>query len=100
MTRLVKLLKDASHDSFEERALKQVTRFCHHCQLHSSAPRQFKFTLKDDHYFNYEILVDVMYLSSKPVLHVVDLPNRFLRRTIPQRYFSQGDMASPAHAMD
>ena len=72
MTRLVKLLKDASHNDFEERALEEVTRFCYHCQIHSLAPRQFKFTLKDDYYFNHEILVDVMYLSSKPVLHVVD----------------------------
>ncbi|KAF2022610.1 hypothetical protein EK21DRAFT_119577 [Setomelanomma holmii] len=70
--RLAKLLKDAGHNDFEERTLKEVTKFCHHCQLHSSVLRRFKFTLKDDHYFNYEILVDVMYLSSKPVLHVVD----------------------------
>jgi len=70
--RLAKLLKDAGHNDFKERALEEVTRFCHHCQLHSSAPRRFKFTLKDNHYFNYKILVDVMYLSSKPVLHVVN----------------------------
>ncbi|KAF1963904.1 hypothetical protein BU23DRAFT_585836 [Bimuria novae-zelandiae CBS 107.79] len=28
------------------------------------------FTLKDNYHFNYEILVDVMYLRSKPTLHV------------------------------
>ncbi|KAF1972351.1 hypothetical protein BU23DRAFT_580957 [Bimuria novae-zelandiae CBS 107.79] len=39
-------------------------------ELIDSAPRRFKFTLKDDYYFNYEILVDVMYLRSKPILHV------------------------------
>ena len=72
VARLAKLLKHASHNDFEEKTLEEITKFCHHCQLHSSAPRRFKFTLKDDHHFNYEILVDVMYLSSKPVLHVVD----------------------------
>ncbi|KAK1907590.1 hypothetical protein P3342_005917 [Pyrenophora teres f. teres] len=77
VTRLVKLLKDAGHNDFEERTLEEVTKFCHHCQLHSSAPRRFKFTLKDDHHFNYEILVDVMYLSGKPVLHVVDSSTAF-----------------------
>ncbi|KAK1917075.1 hypothetical protein P3342_001657 [Pyrenophora teres f. teres] len=60
-----------------KRTLEEVTKFCHHCQLHSSAPRRFKFTLKDDHHFNYEILVDVMYLSGKPVLHVVDSSTAF-----------------------
>ncbi|KAF7565969.1 hypothetical protein PtrM4_054030 [Pyrenophora tritici-repentis] len=77
VTRLIKLLKDAGHNDFEERTLEEVTKFCHHCQLHSSAPRRFKFTLKDDHHFNYEILVDVMYLSNKPVLHVVDSSTAF-----------------------
>ncbi|KAF1937549.1 hypothetical protein EJ02DRAFT_458633, partial [Clathrospora elynae] len=75
--RLAKLLKDAGHSDVEEKMLEEITRFCHHCQLNSSAPRRFKFTLKDDRYFNYEILVDVMYLGSKPVLHVVDSSTAF-----------------------
>ncbi|KAF1934556.1 hypothetical protein EJ02DRAFT_461091, partial [Clathrospora elynae] len=75
--RLAKLLKDAGHDDFEEKTLEEIARFCHHCQLNSSAPRRFKFTLKDDRYFNYEILADVMYLGSKPVLHVVDSSTAF-----------------------
>ncbi|KAF1934538.1 hypothetical protein EJ02DRAFT_461106, partial [Clathrospora elynae] len=75
--RLAKLLKNAGHSDVEEKTLEEITRFCHHCQLNSSAPRRFKFTLKDDRYFNYEILVDVMYLGSKPVLHVVDSSTAF-----------------------
>ncbi|KAF1934509.1 hypothetical protein EJ02DRAFT_507441 [Clathrospora elynae] len=75
--RLAKLLNNAGHDNFEEKTLEEITRFCHHCQLNSSAPRRFKFTLKDNRYFNYEILVDVMYLGSKPVLHVVDSSTAF-----------------------
>ncbi|CAE7221385.1 hypothetical protein PTTW11_11413 [Pyrenophora teres f. teres] len=63
--RLVKLLKNAGHNDFEERTLEEITKFCHHCQLNSSAPRQFKFTLKDDRHFNYEILVDVIAISAK-----------------------------------
>jgi hypothetical protein len=75
--RLVKLLKNAGHNNFEERTLEEITKFCHHCQLNSSAPRRFKFTLKDNRYFNYEILVDVMYLGNKPVLHVVNASTAF-----------------------
>lgn len=75
--RLVKLLKDAGHSDFEESTLEEITKFCHHCQLHGTAPRRFKFTLNDDHHFNYEILVDVMYLNNKPVLHVVDSSTAF-----------------------
>ena len=45
--------------------------------MHSLAPRRFKSALKDDREFNYEILVDVMYLNNKLVLHVVDLLTAF-----------------------
>ena len=40
--------------------------------MNVKAPGRFKFTLRDDYNFNYEIIVDVMYLDNKPVLHVVD----------------------------
>ncbi|KAF1934616.1 hypothetical protein EJ02DRAFT_305544, partial [Clathrospora elynae] len=50
----------------------EIQKLCHHCQAHNPAPQQFKFSLKDDREFNFEILVDVMYLSGKPVLHVID----------------------------
>ena len=33
---------------------------------------RFKFTLKDDYEFNYTVIIDVIYLDSKPVLQVVD----------------------------
>jgi hypothetical protein len=75
--RLVKLLKDASHNDFEERTLKEVTKFCYYYQLHSPAPYRFKFTLKDDYSFNYKILIDVIYLSSNLVLHIVDSSTAF-----------------------
>jgi hypothetical protein len=75
--RLVKLLKNAGHNNFKERTLKEITKFCHHCQLNSSAPRQFKFTLKDNRHFNYKILVDVMYLGNRLVLHVVNASTAF-----------------------
>ena len=61
----------------DEHTLQEIKRFCHHYQAHDPAPRRFKFTLKDDHEFNYEILVDVMYLDSKPVLQVVDSATAF-----------------------
>jgi hypothetical protein len=75
--RLVKLLKNTSYNNFKERTLKEITKFCYYCQLNSSALRRFKFTLKDNRHFNYEILINVIYLGNKPVLHVVDASTAF-----------------------
>ena len=75
--RLIRLLKHAGHDDVDEGLLREIQRFCHQCQAHDPAPRRFKFKLKDDREFNFEILVDVMYLSRKPVLHVIDSATTF-----------------------
>jgi hypothetical protein len=32
---------------------------------------RFKFTLKDDHEFNYLVIVGVIYLDGKPILQVI-----------------------------
>lgn len=74
--RLSRLLRNAGHD-VDLSVLQVITTFCHQCQMHSPAPRRFKFTLKDDHDFNYELIVDIIYLLGKPVLHAVDSSTSF-----------------------
>lgn len=75
--RLYRVLSQAGND-VEIAAIEHLTKYCHHCQLHGRAPNRFKFTLRDDYHFNYEIAVDVMYLEgNKPVLHVVDTATTF-----------------------
>ncbi|KAF1935267.1 hypothetical protein EJ02DRAFT_507147 [Clathrospora elynae] len=60
----------AGHDDDrDEQTLQEIQKLCHHCQAHDPAPQRFKFSLKDDQEFNFKIVVDVMYLSGKPVLH-------------------------------
>jgi len=54
-----------------------IEEFCHYCQIKDQAPRRFKFSLKDDKEFNNEIVVDIMYLESNPVLHVIDWATAF-----------------------
>jgi hypothetical protein len=36
--------------------------------MNGKSPERFKFTLKDDYNFNFEVIIDVMYLNGKPVL--------------------------------
>jgi len=36
--------------------------------MNQKSPGQFKFTLKDNYDFNFYIIVNIIYLSSKPVL--------------------------------
>ena len=58
--------------------------------MHEKAPSRFKFTLKDDHEFNYLVYVDIIYLDRKPILQVVNLATsfkatRFLKDILTQK---------------
>jgi hypothetical protein len=74
--RLQKLLYRAGHES-DRSTIKQLTKFCHYCQKYGKSPERFRFTLKDDINFNYNVIVDVMYISEAPLLHIVDEGTRF-----------------------
>src|SRR5271169_2397897 len=65
--RLFNILQRAGHDT-EFQAIKHLTKYCHQCQMNGKSPGRFKFTLKDDYNFNFEIIIDIMYLNGKPVL--------------------------------
>jgi hypothetical protein len=45
--------------------------------MHEKLPGQFRFTLKDDHKFNYSVIINTLYLDERPVLQVVDLSTSF-----------------------
>jgi hypothetical protein len=74
--RLQKLLYSAGHET-DRLAIEQLTKFCHYCQKFGKSPGRFRFTLRDDVNFNYNIIVDIMYISGSPLLHIVDEGTRF-----------------------
>ncbi|KAF2025793.1 hypothetical protein EK21DRAFT_103653 [Setomelanomma holmii] len=57
-----------------ETELRQLHRCFRHLAVILTL-RRFKFALKDKRHFNYDILVDVMYLGNKPTLHFLRLPD-------------------------
>ncbi|EJT81710.1 hypothetical protein GGTG_01686 [Gaeumannomyces tritici R3-111a-1] len=62
--------------STTERACKLlnvlVTHVYYECQIKKNALQRFKFTLKNNKDFNYEIVINVCYLGNKPVLYVIN----------------------------
>jgi hypothetical protein len=45
--------------------------------MNGKAPGRFKFTLRDNYNFNFEIIIDVIYLNGKPVLQIIDTATSF-----------------------
>ena len=76
VARLHKVLERAGHDVDKE-ALEFLTKYCVHCQRHGQSPGRFKFNLREDVEFNHSIIVDIFYISSQPVLHIVDEGTRY-----------------------
>jgi len=75
--RLQRVLDRAGHNDVDKKTLEHLTKYCHFCQKHGKSPGRFRFTLRDDIEFNYCIVVDIMYISGSPLLHVVDEGTRF-----------------------
>jgi hypothetical protein len=71
VNRLAKILERAGHD-IERKVVEHLTMVCHHCQMHGKSPGRFRFSLKDDRDFNYQIWADVLWIDGTPVLQVVD----------------------------
>ena len=73
---LANLLKRANPEEFTSdvrKTLQNISEKCDICIKHSSKPRRFKLTVgTGDLRFNHTVAVDVMYLSGKAVLHMVD----------------------------
>jgi hypothetical protein len=79
--RLYRLLKNTGHNDVQEEILRKIGKFCHHCQTHDPAPQRFKFTIKDDCHFNYEIVIDIVQLKGRRALHVIDVATSFQAAT-------------------
>ena len=73
---LAMVLEQSGYD-IDRQVLEKLTEYCHQCQLHSKAPGRYKFTLKDNHEFNYLIIVNILYLNGKPVLQIIDSATAF-----------------------
>ncbi|OCK92105.1 uncharacterized protein K441DRAFT_571284, partial [Cenococcum geophilum 1.58] len=50
------------------KTIKYLIKYCYHYQINQKSPSRFKFTLKNNYNFNFYIIINIIYLSGKPVL--------------------------------
>jgi transposase InsO family protein len=75
--RFHKVLQKAGHP-VETKALEALMKVCHQCQINDPCLVRFRFTLHDNYEFNYEIIVDIIYLDdNRPMLYVIDTATSF-----------------------
>ncbi len=78
--RLYQIL-DRSNHNVEFQIIDHFTKFCYHCQVHEKSSNRFSFTLKDDLKFNYNVIVNILYIEiknvNKSILHLVNETTRF-----------------------
>jgi hypothetical protein len=58
-------------------ALKYLIKYCEQYQKFGRLPGRFKFNLRDDISFNYSIIIDIFYISGKPVFYIIDKGTRY-----------------------
>ncbi len=85
---LYQLLERSRYD-IELQILQHLTKYCEQSQKHGQSLGHFIFNFKDDLDFNYNIIIDIMYIGDKPVFHLVDeatffQPGRWLKNILAQ----------------
>lgn len=60
------------------RQLEKIAAACRECQKNEAKPRRFKLTVGTDELtFNHIVVIDTMFINSRPVLHLVDESTHF-----------------------
>jgi hypothetical protein len=80
--RLYEILTRSDHDNVESRVIEHLNKYCHHCQMHEKSSERFSFSIRNsDSEFNFNILMNILYIETKeknkPVLHLVNEVTRF-----------------------
>jgi hypothetical protein len=81
-TRRLQAILDRFDHEINSRAIEYFIKYCHHCQIHKKFSNRFSFTLKNDLEFNFNVIVNILYLEiksdvNKSILHVMNETIRF-----------------------
>lgn len=81
VTALVNILRRARPGEMTKQVqcqLAEIVRDCETCSKYSSKPRRFKLPVGAEGLkYNHIVAVDIMYISGKPVVHIVDEVTHF-----------------------
>lgn len=71
--KLIQLLWRAGHSGYNHQKLLEIIgNYYSKCLKNAGSPIWFKFIFCDDVEFNHSIFIDVIFIESSPILHIVD----------------------------
>jgi hypothetical protein len=81
-TRRLQVILDRFDHEINSQTIEYFIKYCHHCQIHEKFSNRFNFTLKDDLEFNFNVIVNILYLKiksdvNKSIMHVMNETTRF-----------------------
>jgi len=70
--KLYRVLERSRHDDVNRKAVDYLTKYYSFCQKYGRSLGRFKFTLYKDLNFNHLVYVDIIYINSSLVLHIIN----------------------------
>lgn len=70
--RYLEMILDRVDHDFDTCVFCYLIKYCDQCQKHDCAFDWFSFIIKNDVDFNFNVIVKILYITSKSVLHVID----------------------------
>jgi hypothetical protein len=66
-----------SHHEMKIQTLNHLIKYCRFCQRYERSSSRFNFVIKNDINFNFNVIVNILYIQRKSVLHLVNERTRF-----------------------
>jgi hypothetical protein len=81
-TRRLQAILDRSDHEINSQTIEYLIKYCHHYQIFEKSSNRFSFTLKNDLEFNFNVIINILYLKiksnvNKLILHVMNETIRF-----------------------
>ena len=70
--RRLEIIFDRVDHDFDIRVFCHLIKYCDQYQKQNRAFDRFSFIIKDDVDFNFNVIVNILYITNKSVLHVID----------------------------
>lgn len=76
-THFLHQLLEKSRRNVELQAFQYLIKYCDQCSKRGQSPGNFAFIFKDDFNCNHNVIIDIIYIQTKSVLHLINKAIRF-----------------------
>ena len=77
LMRRFQIVFDQINHDIDSHVFYQLIKYCEQCQRYNCFSKRFVCIIKNDVDFNFNLIIDILYINNKSVFHIIDETIRF-----------------------